>query len=204
MEPHPARDGTGASRGVSDDPYVYPGTDVLINKEAIRDYATLEATERVLTANRMEFLPDAVPLTYAGYRRLHRHLFEPIYAWAGKQRTVNIAKGNDMFCLVPHIAAQMEQRFALIRAESGLRELDRRTFANRTAEHACELNAIHPFRDGNGRTLRAFLEVLALRTGHRLALHRIDPKAWNEASIASFRTATYGDMERVLLDILIT
>ena len=187
---------------MSGDPYVYPGTNVLINKENVRDYRALEEIERVLTGNRMEFLPDGLSLTYAGYRRLHRHIFEPIYVWTGKQRTVNIAKGNDMFCLVPHIAAQMEQRFAVIKAENGLKGLDRQAFANLAAEHACELNAIHPFREGNGRTLRAFLEALARKAGHALDLRLIDPKAWNEASIDSFRRGTYEEMERVILDIL--
>ena len=188
---------------MSGDPYVYPNTNVLINKENIRDYDTLEDIERVLTANRLEFLPRDVPLTSAGYRRLHRHLFEPIYPWAGRYRTVNIAKGNDMFCLVPHIASQMDQRFAAIRAENGLKGLNRQNFANRSAEHVCELNAIHPFREGNGRTLRAFLVGMADKAGHRIDLGAIDPRAWNQASISSFRRAAYDDMERVILDILL-
>jgi cell filamentation protein len=183
---------------VSDDPYVYPGTDVLINKEGIRDAGELEQFERVVTANRMEHLPADVPLTYVGYRRLHHHIFEPIYAWAGEARTVNISKGNAMFCLVPHISPQMEQRFAVIRAENSLRGLSRAEFVARAAEHICELNAIHPFRDGNGRTQRAFLEALAARVGHPLRLERIDPRAWNEASIRSFQAGDYEPMRQVI------
>jgi cell filamentation protein len=183
---------------VSEDPYVYPGTGVLINKEGIRDAGELEEFERIVTANRMEHLPADVPLTYAGYRRLHRHIFEPVYAWAGEARTVNIAKGNAMFCLVPHIAGQMEQRFAAIPAENSLRGLRREAFAARAAEHICELNAIHPFRDGNGRTLRAFLDGLAAQAGHPLRLERIDPRAWNEASIRSFQVGDYEPMRQVI------
>jgi len=188
---------------VTDDPSVYPGTGTLVNLLDIRDRDELEGYERLLTANRLETLLRRFALTPSGYRQIHRYLFQDVYAWAGRYRTVNIAKGNDMFCLVPHIAAQMEQRFAMIRAENGLKALDRQTFAIRAAEHACELNAIHPFREGNGRTLRAFLEVLADQAGHRFDLHLIDPVAWNEASIAGFRHAAYGEMERVLLDILV-
>jgi cell filamentation protein len=60
------------------DPYFYPGTDILINKEDIRDREELEAFERVMTASRMETLPPGVPLTADGYRQLHRYIFQDV------------------------------------------------------------------------------------------------------------------------------
>jgi cell filamentation protein len=108
-----------------------------------------------------------------------------------------------MFCLVPHIARQMELRFAAIRQENGLKGLKREDFAARTAEHICEINAIHPFRDGNGRTLRAYLERLGERAGHRSALESIDPHAWNDASIGSFRQGDYDAMRQIILGALV-
>ncbi len=188
---------------MSADPYVYPGSRVLINKEDIRDSEMLEAFERTITANRMEHLPARIPMHYPGYRRLHRHLFEPIYSWAGKERTVNIAKGGHLFCLVPFIAAQMEQRFAAIRSDDALNSPSPADFAARAAEHICEINAIHPFRDGNGRTLRAFLECLARAAGHTVALRRIDPEAWNAASISSFKDGCYNAMRQVVTDLIV-
>ena len=187
---------------MTDDSSVYPGTRTLINLLDIRDRDELEDCERLLTANRLETLPRRFAVTANGYRQIHRYLFQDLYPWAGRYRTVNIAKGNDMFCLVPHIASQMDQRFAAIRAENNLKGLDRLEFANRAAEHVCELNAIHPFREGNGRTLRAFLEGMANQAGHRIDVSVIDPRAWNAASISSFRRAAYDDMERVILDSL--
>jgi cell filamentation protein len=185
------------------DPYVYPGTDTLINKESIRDREELERFEQLMTANRMETLPPGIPLTADGYRQIHRYIFQDVYGWAGQDRTVNIAKGGDMFCFAPHITAQMEQRFAAVQAENGLKDLTREEFADRAAEHICELNAIHPFREGNGRTQRAFLQRLAEEAGHKVELQRIDPKAWNAASISSFRQASYDTMRQVILDILV-
>jgi cell filamentation protein len=187
---------------VSEDPYVYPGTDVLINKEDIRDRDDLEAFERVMSANRMEHLPQDIPITYGGYRQLHRYIFEPVYQWAGKARTVNIAKGGHMFCLVPHIAGQMEQRFNTIQAENGLKGLTREEFAARAAEHICEINAIHPFREGNGRTQRSFLGRLGEEAGYRIALERIQPRAWNNASIYSFQRGDHDSMCQVILGAL--
>jgi cell filamentation protein len=180
------------------DPYVYSGTEVLINKEDIRDQGELEAFERVMTAARLEVLPATVPLTQDGYRQLHRHIFQDVYDWAGEYRTVNIAKGGHMFCLVPYIADQMRQRFATIQAESGLGLSSREEFVSRAAEHISEINAIHPFREGNGRTARAFLECLADHAGCRVTLERIDPDAWIDASIRGFRDGDYEPMRRVI------
>lgn len=183
---------------MSDDPYVYPGTDILINKEDIRDADELRRVETEITAIGMQTLPFDIPPTYEGYRRIHRHLFEPLYAWAGEVRTVNIAKGGHMFCLVPHIGSQMERRFAALASENNLKGLPRDEFVARAAAHIAEINAIHPFREGNGRTLRAFLEIIGQQAGYRVALRHIDPDAWNRASITSFRDANYDDLRHVI------
>jgi cell filamentation protein len=83
------------------DPYVYPGTQVLINKEDIRDAEELAVFERVMSAQRMSEQLPAVEISAAGYRALHRHLFQDVYEWAGEPRTVALAKGSSMFCRPP-------------------------------------------------------------------------------------------------------
>jgi cell filamentation protein len=170
------------------DPYVYPGTDVLRNKEDIRDRGELHAFERNMTANRLETLPDDLPISAAGYRAIHRYIFQDVYDWAGEARTVDIAKNNDLFCLASFIDRELAKRFEAIRAEKALRGLDVEQFTRRAAHHLAELNAIHPFREGNGRTLRAFLFALGQQAGHEVDVALIDPQAWNEASRDSFRT----------------
>ena len=183
---------------MNDDPYVYPGTKVLRNKENIRDAADLEQFERLSARAQAETMLRDVPLTYAGYRSIHRHLFGRIYDWAGEERTVELAKGNSVFCLVPYITQQMHRRFELLRTENGLKGLGRETFARRAAEHIGEINAIHPFREGNGRTQRAFLECLALQAGHEVDLALIEPEAWIEASIRSFQAADHTSLRDVI------
>ncbi len=170
------------------DPYVYPGTGVLRNKENIRDARELEAFERIATANRMETLPDDTPITAEGYREIHRYIFQDVYDWAGKTRTVDLAKNDDLFCLAAYVDQELAKRFEAIRTEGGLRGLSAESFAARAADHISELNAIHPFREGNGRTQRAFLFVLGRQAGHEVDIVRIDPQAWNDASRESFRT----------------
>jgi cell filamentation protein len=97
----------------------------------------------------------------------------------------------------------MDKRFAAINAEDNLRGLTAEQFAARAAEHSCELNAIHPFLDGNGRTQRAFLEVLAKQAGHRIDLARINPEAWNEAAKVSYYAQDYGPMRDIIAGALV-
>lgn len=175
------------------DPYVYPGTEVLINKEDLRDAERLGAFERQLSSVRSIYIPASFPITPEGYRAIHRHIFQDVYDWAGEYRSVAIAKG-DLFALPPYIEGEMERRFALIHREKDLRGFGADRFAARAAEHICEINAIHPFREGNGRTQRLFLKVLARQAGHDLRIDRMDREQWMRASIESFRRQDYAPM----------
>jgi cell filamentation protein len=112
-------------------PYCYPGTNVLRNIENIRDADELTAFERSAAANRMETLPDDFPITPDGYRSIHRYIFQDVYDWAGEYRDVDIARTDDLFCLVPYIAPEVAKRFEVIRRENGLRELRADDFAMR-------------------------------------------------------------------------
>lgn len=179
------------------DPYVYPGTQVLRNLLDIRDAAGLQTAERLLSAQRLErSLPD-VPITYDGYKALHRHLFERLYEWAGEPRSVNIAKGETIFAPPGRIDPLMERQFMLLGHERFLENLTPERFASRAAVYVSEINAVHPFREGNGRAQRAFLQVLARQAGHQVDLQRIEPTAWLNASISGF-AADYGPMTAVI------
>jgi cell filamentation protein len=185
-----------------DHPYCYPGTDVYRNKENIRDQDELEGLERLATARRLETLPHNLPITVDGFREIHRYMLQDVYDWAGEYRTVTTGRGAP-FCKAEFIAAEMAKRFASINAENNLRGLAPAQFAARAAEHSCELNAIHPFLDGNGRAQRAFLEILAEQAGHRIDLARIDPEAWNEAAKVSYWTQDYGPMGEIIAAALV-
>jgi len=178
-----------------DHPYCYPGTDVYRNKENLRDKDELEAFERQHSADRLLTRPHNLPLTVNGYREIHRYILQDVYDW--EYRTVTTGRGAP-FCKAEFIDAEMNKRFAAINAEDNLRDLAPERFAARTAEHSCELNAIHPFLDGNGRTQRAFLELLAEQAGHRIDLARIDPEARNEAAKVSYHTQDYRPMRDII------
>jgi cell filamentation protein len=181
-----------------DEAYVYPGTQTLINKQGICDAGQLEKFERRVFVVRLETLPKQIQLTANGYRQIHRHLFPDVYEWAGKDRTVDTSKSGSYFCRAIYVGPELEKRFEAIQGENGLQGLRADRFADRAAEHVAEVNAIHPFREGNGRTLRAFLGILADHAGHAMDMTRIAPKAWNDASRESFRS---GD-RRFMLEVI--
>jgi cell filamentation protein len=98
----------GARLDLMTDPYVYPGTRVLRNVENIHDAEELARFERLMTAQRLrEGLPN-VELSADGYRALHRHLFQDVYDWAGRDRIVEIAKGDSLFCLPQFIRPELD------------------------------------------------------------------------------------------------
>jgi cell filamentation protein len=92
-----------------------------------------------------------------------------------------------MFCYPEHISAQMNGLFTELKENRFLRELAPDAFAVAAARFLGTLNAIHPFRDGNGRTQLAFLALLADRADHPLALRRLDPHDFLDAMVSSFK-----------------
>lgn len=176
---------------VSPDPYCYTGTTVLRNIPGIRDQATLDRFETEITAQRaQEPLPSGrVSITH--YRAIHRHVFQDVYRWAGRFRTVRIAKDGSVFCYPENIAREMQRVFGGLKNGNYLRGLDADAFAGELAHFLAELNAIHPFRDGNGRTQLLFAAILAQRAGHPLVLRRLRRGTFLPAMIRSF----HGDEE---------
>jgi cell filamentation protein len=169
--------------GAEPDPYCYPRTTVLINRLGTTDQSILNAFEAEMTSQRAaEPLPIG-RLSYTHYRAIHRHFFQDVYAWAGRIRTVRMSKGSSEFCYPENIDREMRR----LTAQKHLRGLDARKFAEKAAHLLAELNAIHPFREGNGRMQLAFLTVLAERAVHPLKLQHLDPTAMLAAMIASFQ-----------------
>jgi cell filamentation protein len=174
---------------VSDDPYVYPGTDVLRNLPGIRDSKELESLEARLTFLRgLHLASDPIAGEYdlPHLQAFHRYLFGGLYEWAGDLRTVVLAK-TDLFCLPEHIESYAAEIFGKLAEEDRLRGLDREHFIDRLAHHLGDVNALHPFRDGNGRAQRAFFAQLAADAGYRLDWQLVDPQRNTDASIAAVK-----------------
>jgi cell filamentation protein len=184
------------------DPYCWPQTNILRNRLEIRDQSALDEAENGLVNVRAiaGFPNGRFSLTH--YRACHRWLFGDVYDWAGNYRTVRLAKSQSVFCFPEHIDSQMRQLFGELKAQNFLRQSCRDAFVKRAAWFWSQLNAIHPFREGNGRTQTLFLANIALAGGWYLDLTRLAPKPTLSAMIASFKTGHGGPLE-VLIDGLI-
>lgn len=174
------------------DPYVYPGTDVLRNKPGLRDSEALRRFEYEQTASRASELqgtPVPGKFDLQHLKAIHKHLFQDVYAWAGEVRTVNISKGGDSFASPAFIESYTGQLAADLAKEHHLKGLDKPQFVERLAHHFSEFNAVHPFREGNGRATREFFAQLSKEAGYELDQTRIrnDAGQWNRASAAAFK-----------------
>lgn len=186
---------------VEADPYSYPGTNVLKNKLGLKDPAELAAFEAEITNQRaLEPLPEG-NFDYAHYRSIHRHLFQDVYDWAGERREIRIGKDGNWFCFPEHVDGQMNKILSQLAKDKHLTGLDASAFAKKAAHYLAELNAIHPFREGNGRTQLSFLILLAEHAGHPLKLEKLDPAEMLDATIMSFG-GDEGALEQLLASLL--
>ena len=135
-----------------EDPYCYPGTTVLRNRAGLRDQAALDAFELDMTTQRASEPLPAGRLGVLHYTAVHRHLFGDVYPWAGKRRKVRISKDRSAFAYPENIDREMSRLFGWLRERRYLRGLPAADFARDAAHFLAELNAIHPFRERNGRT----------------------------------------------------
>jgi cell filamentation protein len=166
--------------------YCYPNSEVLRNLADLRTAKELEEFELAMTAQRAEEPLPAGRFSASHFRAIHHHLFQDVYAWAGKLRRIRIAKGDTMFCYPENIQPELRQLFGKLRKDNYLRCLAGKEFIAKAATFLATLNAIHAFRDGNGRTQLAFLAMLAAEAGYPLYTDELEPDAFLQAMIASF------------------
>ena len=103
-------------------------------------------------------LLDTFPVgTFAGLAMIHKYLFEDIYEFSGQMRTVNIAKGNFRFAPVIYLRPALES----------IDRMPQSTF-DKIIEKYVEMNVAHPFREGNGRSTRIWLDCILKKELHQV------------------------------------
>lgn len=186
-----------------DDPYVYPGTRTLKNHFGLHDPSLLRLAEYAVTRQRGLDAPS-FPVTADGFKATHRHLFQDVFPWAGQIRTVGLTHPQNAtpFAFPNMIEDVLSKQFGTLQGARGLAGLGAAAFAAKVADHIGELNAIHAFREGNGRTMRLHLRQLAAQAGHELDDTRMPAKAWNDASNISFHKADSRPLAAVIAQAL--
>ena len=168
--------------------YCYPGTEVLKNKlnihkrEDLLFYETKITAAKLLSLRRKGVTGD---FSVKHLKQIHYTLFEDIYPFAGEFRTENIAKGSFRFAEWEYIEEQCNILLERLQKENTLQGLNKRAFVGRLSFYMAELNVLHPFREGNGRTIREFIRQLALKNGYTLNLTKVDAKTILEACMIS-------------------
>jgi cell filamentation protein len=185
------------------DPLCYPGTEVLRNKFGISDAGALRTREADVTTYRITQL--RTEYTHGAFnaqhlQNLHKHIFGDLYDWAGQFRSMNMWKGGQIpFARPEFIEPSLNKVFDQLAREGRLKGLPADRWADRAAFYLGEINAIHPFREGNGRTNREFVRELAEENGLAIQWDKVPKLEWNEASKESFLTTNNLQLRRLLL-----
>lgn len=183
--------------------YCYKDSDVLVNKFDIHDNKKLEEIERKIVLAKLYELRQNRQIgnfDISHFVGIHKFLFEDIYPFAGLFRNENIAKGNFSFAEWEYIEDELKKLLDQLKEENYLQNLDRDTFIKRLSYYMAELNVLHPFREGNGRTIREFIRQLAYRNGYVLNLKNINPKEMLHACIRSVVDTT--QLENIISECL--
>lgn len=146
----------------------YPGTTVLINKLGIKDQNELDAVEKQITLLRgiqAEQQMEFKNVDFDFYKGLHCLLFGDLYDWAGCLRTINISKKGTVFCDHSQLENVGTKKFERLEKLGFLCGMQEGSFFDELAELYHDMNMLHPFREGNGRTLRLFITLLVRNTG---------------------------------------
>lgn len=187
------------------DPYVYPGTNTLQNRTGTTNAEELQKLESILTTTRLSQLvrsPIEGHFDVVHLQRIHQHIFQDVYAWAGAFRTVDIGKAGEFwFCRPEFIVLALEDLFGTLHRENNLKVRNRKQFCSRAAYYLGELNAIHPFREGNGRAQREFIREVGLTAGFDIDWSEVTNQEMYSVSESSFRRGNNKPLEELLARI---
>ncbi len=162
----------------------------------------LAAYEARVTAGRLVEL-DVRPIVgnfdRAHLQAIHKHIFQDVYDWAGKLLTVEIAKpGSPFFAFERYLVPSLDKLTADLKAQDELRGLTAEEFATRAGHFLGEVNAVHPFREGNGRTQQEFIRELGLEAGHTIEWKNVSREQMYAASKVSFERADPSGLAAVI------
>jgi len=165
-------------------PHLIPNTNVLKNIPGITSQEDLDRFELLSFLARLDTTPEG-DLSTNHLKKIHAHSLQDVYEWAGEFRNVPIEKGASVFCRPEFIVQEIDKITKSINSLA-LEKMNLKTFSTNLAEIVGELNAVHPFLDGNGRAIRVYAQKLSKSIGYKLDVSDLRGKAWNKTSEKSF------------------
>jgi len=199
--------------------YEYPNHNTLKNKANIKDYDKLEqwlarkTTARVTELRDMP-LPNKLDSNYL--KQIHQHIFQDGFEWAGVTRDVPFKFSDGSIANMPtmykagarypflhgdEIQNEFKKLDASLQSKNYLQGLSREEFTHEAAKLLAHLNYIHPFREGNGRAQRAFIEKIALQADHKIRFSVVTAERMVLASISAREQNNLEDMQHMFEDI---
>lgn len=185
-----------------DSKYCYPSSEVLKNKFNIKDSKKLEVAEREYTSlaiAEIKVNPIRGDFDLKHLQDIHSHIFRDIYDWAGEIRTVNISKGTHFYNHM-YIIDGAKTIFNELKKENYLIGLSKDKIYERLGYYLSEINVLHPFREGNGRSQRVIIEYLAQAAGYNIDFSKVSSMEMIRACIDSFN-CNYDKMTEIFVKI---
>lgn len=186
--------------------YTDPKTGLLRNLQDISDPDVLLFVESGVVTKRLQELYEK-PIKIKGTESLfeiHKRLFQDIYAWAGKKRKVEISKDGKQFFPTTHFDNALRYIDLLIADFKKIPKDNKRQLAEKLAEILDNVNYLHPFREGNGRTQREFLRILALDKGLTLILNPPDNKSVYERYMKGTIESDIITLTELIFELIVT
>lgn len=186
--------------------YCYANTDVLINKQNIKDNETLAKIERIhvtYVLSNLYLKPIKGNFDIDHYLKIHKILFQDLYPFAGTIRKENISKGGIPFCRPEFIYDNLKSLLTKMNEDSYKLETEEELISF-LASFYSEINVVHPFREGNGRCQREFFREFVLELNNRISFgtYELDFTQLSETDkkiliLGSIESATKGTTENL-------
>jgi cell filamentation protein len=191
-----------------DSEFYYENSDVPINKFDIKDTQTIHEIEKELLEEAYTIffneLNEDTFFDEAYFISLHKRTFETLYDWAGLYRDFNMAKGESRFCQGEFVKSSSQKIFEELKADNYLKEYESRPkseFAKKLAYYKCELNALHPFYELNGRITRMFIDMIVAYNGYKfIDYSNILPKEYIDSAIECVQFADTASLEKIIFN----
>ena len=191
-----------------------PGTDIPKNRLGVTEAELLHEIEAGLLEQAYKIfvneLQPAVRFDETYFKSLHQRTWASLYDWAGEYRSVDMTKGGSLFCRAAFLENESRRLFQQLEQEGFLKQAaswPNEQFAERLAHYQCELIALHPFYELNGRITRLFFDLIAIYNGFEpidysrtLSDTATETNTYIEASIACVRAADNSLLRQIILD----
>lgn len=180
------------------------GKSPLVNKLGLTNQSELDKIEAYCVEQTLKngLSDKAKELSPNGLKQMHKEFFGEIYSWAGIYRDYTTGRGFP-FCIPERIEKELDKIYHKLQ-EKLTDNINKQDFVKTSAWFIGELNTIHPFIDGNGRTQRATLDLIAEKSGFDINLDLLNKSDWYKSAEECHIYAKYDGFENIISSLIIT